>query len=137
MVQIYCLLSATFEAEYIPITCFLKRLLERDYVSLPFWKSLLERLENFLDATGQVAYEKALEGYREKLYLSEEQWECLVSLSNGMFGERRRENIQYINSEVLRLEKILNQYVAEQKEKQKIGMPVGILGAFMLILLLL
>lgn len=137
IIRIYCQLCATFEAEYLTITNFLQRIQERKGVSASFWNDLLKRLEEYVDATGEEAYANVLESYRKNLYLSEEQWESLNRLGDGMFGETRVDNIKLIQAEVPRLQNTLDSLAREQKEKQKIYMPVGVLGAFMIILLLI
>ena len=136
VIEILQHLSSTFETEYIPIMNFLDRILERKLLTHELWDTLRKRLGAYLDKTGEDAWNKALGEYKDELFLHEEQWSSLEHAAGGMFGDKRTENIQILKKDAELLQKYHDKFILEQKEKYKIYMPVGILGAFMVILLL-
>lgn len=107
-----------------------------------------ERMDGFLETlnltlktcsfpTGDALWRAVLEQYRETLDMSDAIWEFMCSASGAFFGSNRKESMQCSEATRRRIEE---QFAEERREfvrRQKVYMPVGMLGGVLLVILLI
>lgn len=102
-----------------------------------FLKALRDALKERRHPTGAALWREVLRANRQRLDLDDELWEILLPASNAFFGSSRRESIQCACACRVRIEERIEKERAELARKQRVYLPVGMLGGVMLIILLL
>lgn len=102
-----------------------------------FLAQLCQAIAERRSPTGEELWRCALEENRRPLELDDALFELLLPAGGAFFGRCREENIQCALASRKRLEEQLADEQAEFKRKQKVYMPVGMLGGLLLVIYLL
>lgn len=112
------------------------------------YKSPEPEVEKFLDSllalvrarqcpTGGELWQMALSDARRSLDLDEALFEMLLAAGNAFFGADQRENIACARASAVRLKEWLLRERTQFAQKQKVYLPVGMLGGVLLVIFLL
>lgn len=125
------------EKEQIPLVEFFNGYSGHDALLCQCLKELASALQENTYMEGQMAWQAVFQQHEAEWNLTAEEWECVLQSGRAFFGRNRQELRRLLGAYRQRME----QYYAKEKlefaDRQKVLVPVGMLGSVMLILLLL
>lgn len=112
----------------------------REYAGKGLLKETLGRTAELLEenqfGTGEEAWQEAFSQKKEMWGLTPEEWDIVYHLGRAFFGNNRSELGRLLDGGRKQLEECLETEKHRFQENQKVVMPVGMLGAMLLILIL-
>lgn len=127
----------SLEREKMRLSDFLEQYTTGNTRMDAFLETLNRTLKTCSFPTGDVLWREVLEQYREDLDLSDTIWEFMCSASGAFFGSNRKESMQCAEATRRRIEEQLAEERREFVRRQKVYMPVGMLGGVLLVILLI
>lgn len=128
----YCLMC-----QKVRLKDFLAQYTGREPQIQVFLAGLLEAVETCRYPSGDELWRQALGSGQVMLDLDAELLELLLPAGEAFFGTNQRENIQCAHASGERLRERLAQERAQFSQKQKVYLPVGMLGGVLLVIFLL
>lgn len=95
------------------------------------------QLEKKETGAGKEVWESVIESYQDKLHLTCEEKEIVISAGAAFFGKSMEENEKSLAHYVERLDYVIDSVRSEQKEKQKVYQTVSVMCGLIVILLFL
>lgn len=86
---------------------------------------------------GQIVWEKVFKEEVPKMALDKETFSIVLQAANGFFGQSRDENIRFLQKSIKELETQQKKYREKDLQERKVWVPVGMLGAVMLVIILI
>lgn len=128
----YCL-----EREKMRLSDFLEQYTAGNDLLDDFLETLNRTMKTCSFPTGDALWREILKQYREDFDASDVIWELMISASGAFFGGNRRESMQCAKATRRRIEEQLMEERREFVRRQKVYMPVGMLGGVLLVILLI
>ena len=129
--------ESCLEREKMRLSDFLEHYVSHEPQMEEFLAQLGEAIAQRRCPTGEELWREALLCRRRVLELDEELLELLLPAGGAFFGRSRRESIQCAGAVRERIAARLSQERAEFAKKQKVYVPVGMLGGVLLVILFL
>lgn len=98
-------------------------------------KEIAKRLSTNTYANGQMVWEEVFKEEEKKLAFDNETFQLIQEAGNGFFGRSREENIRFLKKSVRALEEQQKKRKEKEKQERKVWVPVGMLGALMLVII--
>ena len=117
-----------------------ERLKVIDYFSKTDIKELQEiamRLSTNTYAKGQMVWEEVFKEENQNLTFDKDTFQIILQAGNGFFGRSREENIRFLQRSINELEECQKEMKKKDLQERKIWIPVGVLGAVMLVIILI
>ena len=118
------------ECEKIRVTDYLDR---QDSKTL---KEIARRLSTNTYAKGQAVWEEVFKEEEQNLSLDKETFQIILQSGEGFFGKSREENIRFLQKSISELESKQKEIKIRDAQERKVWIPVGMLGAVMLVIIL-
>lgn len=119
----------------------MEQLLGRQLSSVPLLQDTLHQIQRALQeksaADGRDIWQETFRAAQKKLGLTDEEFAIVVDTGGTFFGKSIEENKRQLSLCLERLDFVIEQYRAGQKEKQKVYQTLSVVCGFMLIILLL
>ena len=131
------------EKEKIKIIEYFARYVSMDGPMLSKKESILEkslheiakRLAANTYPNGQSVWEEVFEEEEQNWAFDKETFGVLLRAGNGFFGRSREENICFLQKSIQELEKQQEKIKEKDSQERKVWIPVGMLGAVMIMIL--
>lgn len=110
-----------------------------DYFAKQNLKELQEisrRLSTNMYPNGQMVWEEVFKEEEQNLSFDKDTFQMILNAGNGFFGRSRDENIRFLKKGVRFLEEQQKKLKEKEKQERKVWIPVGMLGAVMLVIIL-
>lgn len=125
------------EKEQTPLVEFFCGYSGSDRLLCQCLRELASALEENTYAQGQLAWQAVFGSHQAEWNLTGEEWTCILQSGRAFFGRSRKELGKLLDAYRQRVEQYHLQEKQEFADRQKVFVPVGMLGSVMLILLLL
>ena len=125
------------KTEKVKVIDFFAKYNTKDALLEEILKEVAGRLSTNTYPNGQMVWEEVFREEEQNLNFDHEVIECIVQAGNGFFGRSRAENISFLEKSIKELEKQLEKMKEKNIQERKVWLPVGMLGALMLVIILL
>lgn len=137
MLEISRHLASTYEVDEIKIISYLENCDNLMKQERTFFRKLRERLEQKKDRNGQLSWGYVMEECKDFLYLNDTQWYWMKHLAEGWFGLNKEENKKILERDCRIIQDMLEEYLREERHKQRYLIPVSVLLGFVLIIVII
>lgn len=100
-------------------------------------KEISNRLSTNTYPNGQSVWEEVFEEEKQNLSFDKETFQIILQAGNGFFGRSRDENISFLKKSLKELEVQQANIKAKDAQERKVWVPVGMLGAVMIVIVFL
>lgn len=98
---------------------------------------IIQRLSINTYPHGQMVWEEVFREEEQNLNFDRDTFQSIVQAGNGFFGRDRAENISFLEKSIKELEQQREKMKEKNVQERKVWLPVGMLGAVMLVIILL
>lgn len=96
---------------------------------------IAKRLAKNTYSKGQDAWEEVLKEEEQNFHFDQDTFGVLLQVGNGFFGRSRDENICFLHKSLKELERRREKINERDAQERKVWVPVGMLGAVMIMIL--
>ena len=97
---------------------------------------IARRLSTNTYANGLTVWEEVFMEKEQNLSFHKETFQLVLQAGNGFFGRSREENVQFLEKSIIELEECQRRMKEKDLQERKVWVPVGLLGALMIVIIL-
>lgn len=100
-------------------------------------REMTRRLSANTYPNGQMVWEEVFKEEEQNLNFDHEVFQCIVQAGCSFFGRSREENVSFLQKSIRELEQHRSRMIKMSAQERKVWIPVGMLGAVMLVIFFL
>ena len=116
---------------------YLVQLEQKDDALIHILEELVKRLSLNTYPSGLMNWEDVFKENEKTWNFDAEMFQIIVQAGNGFFGRTKEENIKFLEKYIKELEKQQERIKQKNAQERKVGIPVGMVGTLMLVILFL
>lgn len=136
---------STMEKERVKVVTHFEKYVSQMLGDINTEKNLLSQVLSEIAArlstntypNGQVVWEEVFQEVKQTVAFDKETYAILLQAGNGFFGQSREENIRFLQKSIRELEEQQKKCREKNAQERRVWVPVGMLGAVMLVIILI
>lgn len=102
---------------------------------LSVFHEISRRLSTNTYPNGQAVWEEVFKEEEQNLSFDKETFQVILHVGNGFFGKSREENVRFLKKSISELEECQRKLKEKNIQERKVWVPVGMLGALMIVII--